>query len=142
MESSIQDFLTGMQTPTKKLTITELREREAIWRTLWGWIPDEVKYYVLRVGSTIRVVKRDYKGSLGELGKVDFKLDEIELVVYEKSYNPMDGKYYYEKKVCKIPAGTIMMQEFILDSAPADEVEQPEVMPVEEADSEVPSLQG
>lgn len=132
MENNLQTFLEDLQTPTKKLTITQLREREDMWRSLWSWIPEEVKYYILRIGSTLRVVKGDYKGSVGELGEVKFEMKELELSVMEKSYNYTDGKTYYEKKIIKIPSGFIKMMEFISDSAPADELDIPEVMPVEE----------
>jgi len=127
MEQEIATFLERLRTPSNKMSVKELREREETWRALWSWIDEEIKYYIVRIGSTMRVIKRDYKGSLGELGSVKFKLDEIELTVYEKSYNYTDGKQYLEAKVIKIPSGAIMMQEFILESAPAEESE-PEVM--------------
>lgn len=128
MESKISDFVEGMQTPINKLSLTQLREREATWRALWSWIDDEIKYYVLRVGQTVRIFKRDYKGSVGELGAVKFNLSEIEVHVYEKTYNYTDGKYYYEDKVVKIPSGAIVLQEFITESTLASDVEKPEVM--------------
>tara|TARA_Y100000310_G_scaffold154415_1_gene153987 strand:- start:12536 stop:12955 length:420 start_codon:yes stop_codon:yes gene_type:complete len=131
MEKGIASFLERMSSPSKKMSISELRDREETWRALWSWIPDDVKYYILRVGQIVRVIKRDYKGSIGELGSVKFKLDEMELAVYEKSYNQTDNLFYYERKVVKIPAGAIMMQEFVLDSELVSE-EQPEVMGLED----------
>lgn len=127
METEISDFVEKMKLPPSKFGIRELRKREETWRALWSWIDDEVKYYVLRAGSTMRILKRDYKAAIGEVGSVKFKIDEIELIVYDKSYNYTDGKYYFESKVLKIPASAIMMQEFILDSELVEEV-VPEVM--------------
>jgi len=124
----MSDFIEGMQTPIKKFTVSQLREREATWRALWSWLDEEIKYYVLRVGQTVRILKRDYKGSLGELGAVKFSLAELEVHVFEKTYNYTDGKYYYEDKILKIPSGAIVMQEFISESQLADEVEKLEVM--------------
>jgi hypothetical protein len=140
MEQNISEFVEGMQTPINKMTVSQLREREAIWRALWSWVGEEIKYYVLRVGSTVRVVKRDYKGSVGELGAVKFTLSEIELHVYEKLYNQTDGKYYYEDKIVKIPSGAIVMQEFISESTLATEVEKPEVMGLDEESIELSTV--
>jgi hypothetical protein len=134
-ELQVGGFLEGMQTPINKLSLQQLRDREAFWRALWSWLDDECKYYLLRVGQTVRVLKRDYKGSVGELGSVKFNLAEVELQVVEKTYNFTDGKYYYERKVVKIPSGAILMQEFISESQLADEVEKPEVMGL--SDSEI-----
>ena len=130
MGMEISAFLDGIQTPTAKMQVKELREREEYWRALWSWIDEEIKYYILRVGTQVRIVKRDYKGSVGELGAVKFKLDELEVNVYEKVYNYVDGKQYLESKTLKIPSGAIMMQEFIQDSEPAVD-DFPEVMGLE-----------
>lgn len=137
----LPEFLEGMKTPTKKLTITQLRQREELWRALWSWLDDEVKYYVVRVGQTVRMIKRDYKGIIGELGSVKFSLAEMELVVSEKTFNYNDGKFYYEDKVVKIPSGSIMIQEFISDSQLAEEIELPEVRGLDEdVQSELDSI--
>lgn len=132
MEDTISQFIEDLQQPISKMGVKQLRQREETWRALWSWIDEEVKYYVVRAGTTLRVIKRNYQGSTGELGSVKFKTDEIELLVYEKSYNYNDGKYYYENKVIKIPAGNIMMQEFIISSEDATDVDIPEVMSIEE----------
>lgn len=131
MEQNIAEFIGKMQTPAKKMGIKELREREEIWRGLWSWIPENVKYLTYRIGSTIRLVKRDWKGSLGQLGEVHYEPTEYELVVYEKRYNETDGKFYYERKIVKISSSTVMMLEFILDSQLAEEAEKEEVMSLE-----------
>ena len=124
MGLDLQKFVDGLQTPTKKLSITELREREDFWRAMWSWLDEDVKYFTLRVGQMFRVMRRDYKGSLGELGAVKFEPKEIELRVYEKSYNYEDGKYYYEQKVVKIPASVMAWTECISTKDLADDVEQ------------------
>lgn len=131
MEQNITEFVGRIQTPSKKMGVIELRQREETWRALWSWIDEEIKYYVLRVGSTMRIHRRDWKGSVGELGAVKFKLDEIELTVYEKTYNYVDGKHYLESKILKIPAGAIVFEEFILESTPFEET-APEVMGLED----------
>lgn len=129
-EMEISQFLDEIQVPVSKLSAPILRQREAIWRVLWSWIDDDVKFFVIRAGSAFRVMKRDWKGTVGELGSVKFEPKEVELSVYEKTYNYNDGKYYYEKKVCKIPYSAIWMLEHITESELAEEVEQYEVEPI------------
>jgi len=120
-----------MQTSPKKMSIKKLREREETWRALWSWLSDDVKYFLLRIGSMVRILRRDYKGSMGELGEVKFVPSEFEVAVYEKRYNETDGKYYYERKVIKIPQSAVMMIEFISEQELAEEVDKYEVQPLE-----------
>lgn len=120
----LQEFLEGLQTPIKKLGVRQLRKREEFWRAMWSWLDEDVKYFTLRVGQLFRVMRRDYKGSVGELGAVKFEPSEIELAVYEKSYNYEDGKYYYEQKIVKIPASVMAWTESISTKDLAEDVEQ------------------
>jgi len=138
MEQGIADFVGRMQTPIAKLGVKELREREATWRALWSWIPDNVKYLVYRIGSEVRILRRDYKGSVGELGGITFEATQYEVTVYAKQYNENDGRFYFENKTILIPQGTVMMLEFIADREPVEE-EQPEVMGLEDEGLEQPS---
>jgi len=137
MEYKIQEFIGGIQTPIKKLSLSELRDREETWRALWSWIPEDVKYLIYRIGSQVRIMRRDYKGSLGELGEIKFEVKEYEIVVYEKRYNENDGKFWLEHKVIKIPSGTVMMLEFMLDRELAEVEPPPELVPLEEVDDAV-----
>jgi len=131
MDNSVSDFVEQMKTPTNKFTLKELREREDVWRGLWSWIPEDVKYLLYRIGTQVRILRRDYKGSLGELGEIRFEPKEYEISVFEKHYNETDGKYYYEKKVIKIPSSAVMMLEFIQERIPAETLEKEEVMSLE-----------
>lgn len=131
----INKFIERMQTPTSQLKRKELVEREEFWRALWSWIPENVKYYLLKVGQTVRIVRRDYRGSLGELGQATFEMTELEVDVYEKTYNYSDGKWYFERKVVKIPKGAITMMEFIATQEDAEVVEKYEVESLAEEES-------
>ena len=124
MEQQIQTFIERMAIPPGKLGVKELRQREETWRALWSWIGDDVKYFVLRIGSLVRAIRRDYKGSLGELGEVKFEPKQFEIAVYEKRFNESDNKFYYERKVQIIPASAIMYFEFISEQDLASEVEE------------------
>ena len=132
MEASISQFVEEMKAPIKSMSITKLREREEIWRALWSWIGDDVKYFVLRVGTQVRAIRRDYKGSLGELGEEKFVPSEFNIATYEKRFSQTYGKYFYETKVQKIPAAAIMYFEFVSEQESAEEVEKYEIQPIEE----------
>jgi len=131
---NIQKFVEEIQTPIGKLTVTQLREREETWRALWSWTDDTVKRFLLRAGTEVRVIQRNYQGKVGELGQVTFVPKDIEVTVYEKAYNYNDGKYYFENKVIQYPWASLAWVEGIIDSTQAEEIEAPSVEPVE-ADS-------
>jgi len=133
---TLQQFQEGFKTPVGKLSKRELLEREEFWRALWSWIPDEVKYYIYRVGQLVRVYLRNYKGSVGELGSVKFDCAELELEVYEKVWNETTGKYIYEQKTLKLPYSAVMWLETITEQTEADQVEVPEVQGLESLMSE------
>jgi len=130
-EYTLQKFQDGLQTPLAKLSKVELLQREEFWRALWSWIPDEVKYYVYRIGQIVRVYLRTYRGTTGELGTVKFEPKEIELFVYEKHFDESKGKYFYETKTLKIPYSMLLYLEVIHESEEVDLVEIPEIMPIE-----------
>lgn len=134
MDESIASFVEEMKTPIKKMGVKELRKREETWRSLWSWIPDNVKYLIYRIGSEVRLVRRDYKGAIGTLGEVKFEPEQYEVTVFEKRYNEMDGKFWYEKKTVLIPVGSTLMLEFIHERQLADEVDVEEVMGLEETE--------
>ena len=131
MEATIQQFLEEMKVHPGKLGIKKLREREGIWRALWSWLGDEAKFDLLRVGSVVRLVRRDYKGVLGQLGQIKFEPSEYELTVYEKVYNYNDGKYYYESKTVQIPAAAIMWKEYVSEQELVAENEEYAVQSLE-----------
>ena len=132
MGLTLQQFQEGMKTPILKLSKKQLQEREEFWRALWSWIPDEVKYYIYRVGQLVRVYLRNYRGSVGELGSVKFDCAELELEVYEKHYDETKGKYIYEQKTLKLPYSAVMWIETITEQTEAEQVELPEVMGIED----------
>ena len=123
MELELSDFIEGIKTPTSKLTITQLRAREEVWRALWSWLDDDVKPFLLHAGGLVRVVRRDYKSTVGELGQVKFEPSEIEVAVYEKAYDYNTGNQFFERKVVKIPSSVLAWHELISSKTPAEEEE-------------------
>lgn len=125
-----------MQTPTKKLSVTNLRAREEMWRILWGWIDEDVKKFVKVAGTTVRIMQLNYMGKVGELGQVKFEPKEIEVIIYEKVYDPTGNKYFYEQKIIQYPWNKIAWIETILESIPAEEVEKVAVEALDWAEGE------
>lgn len=128
------EFLSGMKKPLLSLSKKELREREEMWRVFWGWTDETVKRFLSRIGTNVRFMRRDYKGTEGELGEVKFEPSQVEIATYEKVYNYTDGKYYYERKVVVYPWTSVAWIEEIFDKTPAEEVEQYEVESIPETE--------
>ncbi|MBU2249577.1 MAG: hypothetical protein KKD77_22715, partial [Gammaproteobacteria bacterium] len=124
MGLTVREFEDGFKAPVEKLSHKQLVEREEMWRALWGWLDPTVKRFLFRIGSQVRFMRRDYKGTIGELGEVKFIPSQIEIATYEKVYNPSDGKYYYERKVVIYPYASLAWIEEIIESTLAEDVEE------------------
>ena len=141
-------LLKGPMPDLSKMKLADLREECEMWRNVWGWVPSEVKYYVARVGQNIGITMRNYKRYLGVLLDTHWDLLEIELGVYDKVYDPVDGKNYFERKIIKTRLGGIMdlqwikertEEEAIMAEAEALAQMPPEEYP-EEAQSDNPTI--
>ena len=90
----------------KKMSKVELLAELEMWRNLWQWTPNEVKYYIVRVGQQIGVTMRNNKRYLGTLLETHWTIDELEIGTYDKVYDLVDGQYYFERKIVKMrPSG-------------------------------------
>lgn len=98
---------------TKDMSKQEMAEEIEKWRTLWSWTCEDVKYLLTRVGRLVRVYTRANKGYLGMLLQPRFILDEMEVGLTEKVYDPNTGNYFWERKIIKIPASGISMMELV-----------------------------
>lgn len=115
-------LLKGPMPELSKMKLADLREECQMWRNVWGWVPSEVKYYVARVGQQIGITMRNYKRYLGVLLDTHWDLLEIELGVYDKLYDPVDGKNYFERKIVKTRLGGIMDLQWIKERIDEDEM--------------------
>lgn len=115
MSEEIKQLLLGKFTPIKKMKLTELREEVEMWRNIWGWVPSPVKYYVSRTGSIIGVSIRNYTRFVGPLLDTEWELKGVEVGVYDKVFNQVDGEYYYERKIVKLPVGQIVAFDWIAE---------------------------
>jgi len=108
-----------------KLKVKELQSECQMWRNIWGWVPDEVKYYVARTGQTIGLTLRNYKRYLGLLLETHWNLEEIEVGVLDKVYDVVDGKHYYERKIVKLKIGSLIDTQWIAERTPEEEPTPP-----------------
>lgn len=109
------ELLTGMWPKIQNMPKDELRQECESWRALSSWLTDELKYYLGHIGHTARIIRRDYKGYLGEFMQPKFTLESLEIRCYEKVYDQSTGKYYHEVKVVQVPMGSVMYLEFIAE---------------------------
>jgi len=124
MSEDIKQLLLGKFQDLKKMKLAELREEVQMWRNIWQWVPSDVKYYVSRTGQTIGVQIRNYQRYVGPLLDTKWELKEIEIGVYDKVYNQVDGVYYYERKISKLPVGQIVAFDWIAERKSEDELTQ------------------
>ena len=100
----------------------DLRSELQQYRNLWTWLDDEVKYYLLKVGTVTRILTRGYQPYVGMLGMPRFKLSELEMDVDRREYNYSDGKHYMERKTILIPANGLTHIEFIEEQEEIEDV--------------------
>jgi hypothetical protein len=96
-----------------KMSKAELAEEVELWRRLWTWLDEDVKYYLTRIGQPCRVVNRAYQGYLGRLLQPHFAVKELEVECVKVEYNYDDGEYYEEYKTLRLPISMISHIEFV-----------------------------
>jgi len=124
-------LLKGPMPELSRMKKRDLKVECEMWRRLWQWVPSEVKYYVARTGSMVGITQRNYKRYLGILLDTHWTLEEIELGVYDKVYDPVSGQYWFERKIVKVKIGSIIDLQWIAEREPEEKV-------VEEARPEAP----
>ena len=134
MSEDIKQLLLGKFQDIKKMKLADLKEEVQMWRNIWQWVPSDIKYYISRTGQQIGVQIRNYQRYVGPLLDTKWELKEIEVGVYDKVYNQVDGQYYYERKVSKLPVGQIVAFDWIADRVSEDEFT--EKLEKEEAEKE------
>ena len=121
MASSERMLLKGPLPELSKMRLKDLKQECQMWRNVWAWVPDEVKYYVARTGSQCGITLRNYKRYLGVLLDTHWTIDEIELGVYDKIYDLVEGKHYFERKIVKTRVGGIIDLQWIAERTPEEE---------------------
>lgn len=115
-------LLRGPMPELSKMSKQSLLEECKMWRNIWTWVPDEVKYYVARTGQLVGATMRNYKRYLGVLLETHWSLEEIEIGTYDKIYDPRDGQYYFERKIVKLKANSLIDLQWIAERKTETEV--------------------
>lgn len=115
-------LLKGPMPPIKKQSKVELKTECEMWRRIWQWVPDEVKYYVARTGTIMGLVMRNYTRHLGTLLETHWTLEEIELGIEDKVYDTITGEYYFEKKRIRTKLGGVIETQFMIERKTEAEV--------------------
>jgi len=134
MSEGIKELLFGKFPLLNKMGVKELRAEVEMWRNIWGWVPNIVKYYISRTGQTIGVQIRNYQRYVGPLLDTTWELKSIDVGVYDKVYNQVDGEYYYERKISRLPIGQIVAFDWIAERK--TETEMQEIVEKEEPEGE------
>lgn len=106
-------------------------------RTLFAALPNDIKEALCRVGGMARVVKRDYKGTLGIWQLPKLEAVELRLLSVEKVFDTSSAAYYWESKLTCVPINAVAYCEFIDDREPAVEEARKEGLVDEEIDAEL-----
>ena len=83
------------------------------YKTLWEWLPSEVKETMAKVGEMYRCVTRNYKPYFGVFSQPKFALTHITLDVDMPEYDPIIQGYHDEQKTIILPISNVVQQEFI-----------------------------
>jgi len=112
---NVEDLLEAKFKDVRKMSRKELEDELSMFRNLWSWMNNEVKYYITKVGQQCRVYLRIGEQKVGTLLQPVFHLHEVEIGIYVKVYDYLTGKYFIERKIDRIPASNIVMFEFITE---------------------------
>lgn len=119
-QATAKILLRGPFPELNKMKKEDVKAECQMWRNVWQWVPDEVKYYVARTGQTIGLTMRNYKRYLGVLLETHWTLDEIEVGVLDKMYDVVDGKHYFERKIVKTRIGGLIDVQWIAERTPEE----------------------
>lgn len=112
---SINDLFGKGRKEIKKMKRNEFKEECETWRLLSDWLDPVVVEFLKKVGVLHRISTSMGKEFVGELLEAKWDLKTLELGVYEKRYDYNTGKYFWEKKILRIPAHTIRALEAITE---------------------------
>lgn len=118
--NSLNQLLSGPYPDTKKRTRKQLIDEVTLWRAISSYLSDDVRYYLSHIGDTCRVVRRDYKGFLGDFIGAKFNIESVDVGVWERAFDPSDSKYYWERKTMRFTQGAMMNLEFIVERKEAE----------------------
>ena len=106
-------MLQGKFPEIRKMSRKDMEIEIQAWRNLWSYTPSEVKYYLLKSGTTMAVTMRNYKRHLGVLLSTRWDIKELEMGVAENEYDQTSGQYYLETKIIKLSPSSMLDLQWI-----------------------------
>lgn len=85
------------------------------YKIMWDSMCDVVKFYMSNLGELCMVMTRNYKPMYGILLKANFELKDVEILIDEKIHSYEDKMTTVEKRIMKIPVGSIMNFDVVKD---------------------------
>jgi len=114
MPDDFQQFYETPYAPIKDMSRSEVEDELTKWRNLWTWVEPDVQWWLTHVGAAARLVMRNYHVFSGTLGQPHFKIDQVEINVVEREYDPFQGKATYQTKTVRLGLGAIVSFELVL----------------------------
>ena len=99
--------------PIEDMTAEQIKEELQVFRTLWSWTPEQVRFWLSTLNSAIAVTKRMGENVVGTLGACEFDLKSIEVTGVSRGYNFGKGQATYTDKTTTVPVGMIADYSFI-----------------------------
>ena len=99
--------------PYKKMSRSELEVELTKWRNIWTWVEPDIQFYLTRVNSLVRFVRRDYKSIEGRLGQVHSDIKSIEIDTQEREYDYTQGEAAYLTRTVTCPLSNMADFSFI-----------------------------
>jgi len=121
---NLDSLLKGQYKDLNKMTVEEMKEELQIWRQIFTNLDDVVKYWILKIGSYIRVYTRMGRTNEGILVDVEFTPKTITIGEIAKQYDALSGKYYIEKRSTTIKFDYVWNYNIIIDRQLAVEEEE------------------
>jgi hypothetical protein len=117
---------TQTKQPEQKQEITDYKKAYEDLVAKINALPEAFTYWLTKIGSLCRVVRRDYKDFVGEFLGFQAETVSLDIGVYEETKNYLTNTIRKETKIVRIPVSGIANIEWILN------VEETEVQPTKQ----------
>ncbi|MHC1600486.1 MAG: hypothetical protein ACXQS5_06690 [Candidatus Methanospirareceae archaeon] len=105
-----------------KLEKEQLAERLAYFETIWEHIDSETKWWLQKIYSFVRGIRRDYQPIFGVLVGLKFEVAEMDIWVETKYRDYTENVDVQERKVVRIKPSSLIQIDFVEEQIRLDEV--------------------
>lgn len=121
-ENTLQPPLDGKYVSLDLLSPSEIRAEVEMWRRVWEWLPENVRFNTSKIGEVVRFVPRMGNAAFGQFLGATYELKEVEVGVEEASHDFIRGMKIVETKTVRMPLSNILQWQYIhrIDEYPAE----------------------